>query len=202
MSTAVLALKDVLKFPFNQFSQRVGKASIEPYFKHEKEFPFNQFSQRVGKVVTETINLPDVLFPFNQFSQRVGKSRSFRAEHERSCHVSIQLVFPASGKGLIFSGFMILVSGFHSISFPSEWESKHELVPVGTEEMFPFNQFSQRVGKLDSYEMTSKSFSRFHSISFPSEWESPDNVFRRQMCRSFHSISFPSEWERPCLGWS
>ncbi len=63
--------------------------------------------------------------------------------------VSIQLVFPASGKGNLSGGQAAVRKCFHSISFPSEWES---LYPS------PHCQDGQSTG--------------FHSISFPSEWES------------------------------
>ncbi len=85
-------------------------------------------------------------FPFNQFPQRVGT--------------------------VVMQTTSLKTTGFHSISFPSEWESKRRLAEALADRKFPFNQFSQRVGKFLLSFLPLKEISGFHSISFPSEWES------------------------------
>ncbi len=89
--------------------------------------------------------------------------------------VSIQLVFPASGKAHpVGSGsdWAKIVICFHSISFPSEWESHGR----NANKLLAFSVSIQLVFPASGKATLSapNSFARlgFHSISFPSEWES------------------------------
>ncbi len=107
-------------------------------------------------------------------------SISFPNEWERpllniqksQCLVSIQLVFPTSGKDEKLSTSHAQRNCFHSISFPNEWERLRGILPC----------LQQRC---------------FHSISFPNEWErNPQTEYSEYVYSRFHSISFPNEWER------
>ena len=119
--------------------------------------------------------------------------------------VSIQLVFPTSGKvcrPVGGGGSCLLVS--IQLVFPTS--GKVKIVGHSPETMimvkeFPFNQFSQRVGKMGIQLGFVSLVSCFHSISFPNEWErdQTEEVYQ-QFEESFHSISFPNEWESLFLG--
>ena len=76
VSLLMVLLTQSLKFPINQFPQRVGserknKMNHSPYF----VFPINQFPQRVGRqeqALMEQLAQLQAKFPINQFPQRVG----------------------------------------------------------------------------------------------------------------------------------
>ncbi len=72
--------------------------------------------------------------------------------------VSIQLVFPASGKVCIISSgtLWILPCCFHSISFPSEWESNKDLLgqpggSVSIQLVFPASGKAGAIGRGRSF---------------------------------------------------
>ena len=88
----------------------------------------------------------EIKFPFNQFPQRVGRADLWWIGGTANS-VSIQLVSPTSGEYLIFSKTNLEFS-FHSISFPNEWGAYYKLAiyEYSLSNLFPFNQFPQRVG--------------------------------------------------------
>ena len=111
--------------------------------------------------------------------------------------VSIQLVSPASGElpgnwDLHNRG---LCSGFHSISFPSEWGDNNCLCPKCASESFHSISFPSEWGETEDDAIADCKQVSFHSISFPSEWGAIYGVSTLvKLITRFHSISFPSEW--------
>ncbi len=113
--------------------------------------------------------------------------------------VSIQLVFPASGKNTTTILWRLISDGFHSISFPSEWEvylpahhkaftSPHVSIQLvfpasgktitPTPQCITYRDVSIQLvfpasgkSKAMRNQTTHENYGCFHSISFPSEWE-------------------------------
>ncbi len=113
-------------------------------------------------------------------------------------------------------------SGFHSISFPSEWGDDSFKITILKRTPFPFNQFPQRVGSPIVYSyypevyvivpvsiqlvspasgekqlfidiLETEVYSKFPFNQFPQRvGRFCENQIAKAIC--FHSISFPSEW--------
>ena len=111
--------------------------------------------------------------------------------------VSIQLVSPASGDSSGDCWTICATSGFHSISFPSEWGLPSLLWPFILASMLVSIQLVSPASGDATISITAsrRNIVCFHSISFPSEWgQSLLTYWLDEVYSCFHSISFPSEW--------
>ena len=81
-------------------------------------FPFNWFPLREGRDDGYVMARAFIQFPFNWFPLREGSYLSIRPDHSfRGIGVSIQLVSPARGEGVMTAATDVFVGGW----FPFNW---------------------------------------------------------------------------------